>query len=642
MTPPLDIVLFSFNPYHGRTGRAHHFARLLSGDGRVFFVDPPQSRLRRRSRQAEVERIDENLIRIALPGGWPGRQRWSIHQGNQSRWLKVLGKLLDEHEWGGRGCRTCLHMTPVWERAYQELRPELTVYDAHDDWRAIAPNRPELIDRLEAAHALSADIILAGSAQITERFATLGREAHELANGCEATHFAQAASARLAADMASIPSPRVLYVGGLEPCLASQAIAGVAENLSDVSFVLVGPEVTPQRALHGLPNVHLLGERPYEELPRYFAGADVCWIPFELTDHATGRDCIKLYEYLATGLPIVTTPLPRTKQFAELVLIAEPSVAALTTACREALADQNWESRQAVAREHTWEKRVADLEALVAGRLDDSESMPTITLVTPTLNQGEFLEETIRSVLDQGYPKLEYVIVDGGSTDNTHEILERYRSELAAVISEPDDGQSDAINKGQAIGGGQIVGWLCGDDTLTPGALEVVGGHFAQHPGCQWLAGAGDFVEVDTGKRTHLTAGFDGRMAMLDYWRYGMAGHYIPQPSCFWRRDLWEAVGGVNVANHLTMDFELWLAMRRRAALHTIDQTLSVSKVHAEAKSTRLKGRQYADTRQRAFAAARVEGVWPTTLIARKLWWTVAWRVGWLWRRLSGSRELRS
>jgi len=117
-----------------------------------------------------------------------------------------------------------------------------------------------------------------------------------------------------------------------------------------------------------------------------------------------------------------------------------------------------------------------------------------------------------------------------------------------------------------------------------------------------------------------------------------MPGHYIPQPSCFWRRDLWRDVGGVNVSNHLSMDYELWLEMHRRAALHTIDDTLSVSKAHADAKSTRLKGRQYADVRRRAFRAATDAGVWPTTLIARKLWWTVAWRVGWVWRRLFGSR----
>jgi hypothetical protein len=452
--------------------------------------------------------------------------------------------------------------------------------------------------------------------------------------------------------------------------------------MPDVSFVFVGPVITSQKTLRGLPNVHILGERSYEDLPSYLVGASACWIPFELTDHALGRDCIKLYEYLATGLPVVTTPLPRAAEFAEHVLIAEPTAVALAAACREALAEEapeRTQARAAAAAEHTWRRRGEQLEQLLAEALQgpaaeaahaepakcagsaelprppkgregwpwtfeaaspsevDEAHLPTITLVTPTLNQAEYLEETLRSVLAQSYPHLEYVVMDGGSTDGTLEILDRYRPMLSACVSEGDQGQSDAINRGMALGSGEICGWLCSDDTLTPGTLQAVGEYFASHPDCQWLAGAGLFVDLESEGRGHLAAGLDGEMALLDYWRYGMPGHYVPQPSCFWRRELWDAVGGVNVANHLTMDYELWLAFHSRTTLHTIERTLSVSKLHPGAKSRRCHRQQYADMRGRAFHAARQAGVSASRLIARKLFWTAYWRMCAVKHRIFGS-----
>ena len=130
--------------------------------------------------------------------------------------------------------------------------------------------------------------------------------------------------------------------------------------MPEVAFVFVGPEVTRQRPLHGVPNIHLLGERPYAELPAYFAGADACWIPFAPTDHTMGRDCVKLYEYLATGRPIVTTPLPRAEQFGDCVVVVEATADGLAQACRQALSgrsDDSRERRLGHARQHTWQRR---------------------------------------------------------------------------------------------------------------------------------------------------------------------------------------------------------------------------------------------------------------------------------------------
>jgi glycosyltransferase involved in cell wall biosynthesis len=275
-----------------------------------------------------------------------------------------------------------------------------------------------------------------------------------------------------------------------------------------------------------------------------------------------------------------------------------------------------------------WEVDVAKAES-------PGEPLPTITLVTPSLNQGATLERTIRSVLAQGYPKLEYIIMDGGSTDETLDVIGRYEGHLTGWVSEVDDGQSDAINRGLAMGTGEVLGWLCGDDYLMPGALLDAGRRFAADPQCHWLAGAGDFVNRGSDRVDHHQSGLLDTWGLLDYWRYGMAGHYIPQPSCFWSRHLWELVGGVRESNHLAMDYELWLAFEEHAQLQTTEQVYSVSELHPGSKSVRAHGGQYAEIRRCALAAARRRGVSWGRLFWRKWSWAAAWR---LRRLLTGKK----
>jgi hypothetical protein len=192
--------------------------------------------------------------------------------------------------------------------------------------------------------------------------------------------------------------------------------------------------------------------------------------------------------------------------------------------------------------------------------------LPTISLVTPSYNQGAWLDATMRSVLDQRYPALQYVVMDGGSTDQSVATIERHAPALAHWQSRPDSGQYDAINKGFAHTDGEIMGWLNSDDLHTPWTLRTVGELFARFPEVECISSLFPlFWDTDGG----LTAceplqGFS-RRAMLAGEFLPTAGSsyaqgFIQQESTFWRRSLWERAGGaLDVTQTLAADFALWM-----------------------------------------------------------------------------------
>lgn len=212
-------------------------------------------------------------------------------------------------------------------------------------------------------------------------------------------------------------------------------------------------------------------------------------------------------------------------------------------------------------------------------------ALPTISIVTPSYNQGEFLEETIASVLAQNYPALEYMVVDGGSQDKSVEIIRRYAGSLSWWVSEKDRGHADAVNKGMARATGEVWGFLNSDDVLFEGALHFVGNHFAAHPDCLWLAGAARFFHdgpLPAGMR-HKTEIWRPRPDLTP-WDF-LEGCPIPQPSVFWRRSVWERAGPFS-SQERGLDHEYYLrllALGLRPEL--TDKVLSGFRLHADSSS---------------------------------------------------------
>lgn len=213
---------------------------------------------------------------------------------------------------------------------------------------------------------------------------------------------------------------------------------------------------------------------------------------------------------------------------------------------------------------------------------------PLISMVTCSYQQGRYLDSAIRSVLEQEYPRIEYIVMDGGSTDGSAGIIARHAHALAYWVSEPDRGQTDALVRGFARATGDIHGWLCSDDLLLPGALDAVAEFFYANPGV--MAAYGDAMWIDAeGRflRPKKEMGFNRFVFLHDH-------NYIPQPSMFWRRSLYEAVGGLDPDFDLAMDADLWERFSRRTRIEHLPRYLSCMRYYAQQKtrSRRGEGRQ--------------------------------------------------
>ena len=209
----------------------------------------------------------------------------------------------------------------------------------------------------------------------------------------------------------------------------------------------------------------------------------------------------------------------------------------------------------------------------------NSKKMPKISIVTPSYNQGQYLEETIRSVLDQNYPDLEYIIMDGGSTDDSVEIIKKYESRLAHWESKPDGGQADAINKGFNMATGDILGWLNSDDYYTSDTLQQVSELLAPDD-LKIVFGECDLFHEKSGKVKVSTVYEYAQSHKIEY------SDYIIQPSSFWTKKTWDLVGNLNEKLTYTFDWEWFIrASRAGVFLQPDNRTWSVYRYHEQHKT---------------------------------------------------------
>ena len=204
---------------------------------------------------------------------------------------------------------------------------------------------------------------------------------------------------------------------------------------------------------------------------------------------------------------------------------------------------------------------------------------PLVSIITPSFNQSLFLEQTILSVLEQDYPNVEYLIADGGSSDGSLEIIQRYADRLAWWVSEPDHGQTDAINKGFAQASGEILAWLNSDDTYLPGAISQAVDALQRHPAAGMVYGDANLIDENGG----IIGKFPARQT--DYRRLRQGYVHIPQQASFFRASLWKQVGPLDPTFYFAMDYDLWVRLAHNSQLLYLPQTWANFRLHGGGKS---------------------------------------------------------
>jgi len=213
-----------------------------------------------------------------------------------------------------------------------------------------------------------------------------------------------------------------------------------------------------------------------------------------------------------------------------------------------------------------------------------------ISIITPSFNQAKYIEETISSVLGQNYPNLEYIIIDGGSSDGSENIIKTFDKHLAYWISEKDKGQSDAINKGLKRATGDIVAWLNSDDLYLPCTLETVAKVFSDNPDVGIVYGDVENIYIDGGRKLYVNKEFE----LINF----LSHVSIHQPSVFWRRKAHDSVGYLDESLHYLMDYDLWMHLFLNYKSMKINQILSRFRIHNDSKTYKNPPELYLEYRK--------------------------------------------
>jgi len=204
---------------------------------------------------------------------------------------------------------------------------------------------------------------------------------------------------------------------------------------------------------------------------------------------------------------------------------------------------------------------------------------PLVSIITPSFNQARYIEETVQSVISQDHPRIEYMIVDGGSTDGTAEIIKKNEQVLAWWVSEKDKGQTDAINKGFRRANGEILAWINSDDTYEPGAVSAAVKYLQEHPEVGMVYGDCNFIN-ESGS---VIGKFNSAQTNYRLLRQGYV--HIPQQTMFFRADLWEQVGPLDPSFYFAMDYDLWTRIAARTEIKYIPQTWANFRLHTSGKT---------------------------------------------------------
>ena len=368
---------------------------------------------------------------------------------------------------------------------------------------------------------------------------------------------------------------------------------------ANTGLVLTGSPDGLEESIKGfedLPVVHL-GFLPHRQVAALFANATAL-VYFSLFE-GFGMPLLEAFHH---GTPVLcsnTTSLPEVG--GDAVLSCDPTdIPTMANLMRRITTEDGLRESLSVKAKlrvaaYDWAKPAHSLRAALQrvsqNPVEHKQRRPLVSIVMPTRNHAQFIRESIDSVLGQSYDNVELLVMDGASTDETVEILKSYGDRIR-WISEPDEGQADAINKGMKLLNGEILAYLNSDDILLPGALETAVRFFNDHPECDMVYGNADYIDAD--------GAVIGKYNTADY-SLGRLMHdcCVCQPAAFWRRRIAERIGPFDVSMQTAMDYEYWLRMATSGAIirHT-PKKLAQSRLHEDAKTLAMRGIIYREVFQ--------------------------------------------
>ena len=207
------------------------------------------------------------------------------------------------------------------------------------------------------------------------------------------------------------------------------------------------------------------------------------------------------------------------------------------------------------------------------------DKKPLVSIVTPSFNQAQFIEDTIRSVLSQNYPLIEYIVIDGGSTDGSVELIRKYADRLAFWQSQKDLGQTDAINQGFNRANGEILAWINSDDTYMPNAIEDAVTYLMENPEVGMVYGDANFID----EKNTIIGKFPAAQTNLKKLHRGFV--HIPQQASFFRKTLWKQVGPLDPSFYFAMDYDLWVRLAKVAPIIYLPRAWANFRLHSDAKT---------------------------------------------------------
>ncbi len=459
---------------------------------------------------------------------------------------------------------------PFWRQAALGLRDTFgarVIYDCMDDWQHWTAEPSIGVSNLveEAQLVRESDLLMVSSQEFLERFAALELKPLLIRNACDFDFFAFVAASW---DGGGIPKPIVGYYGAIADWFDLELLEAVAQSRPNYQFVLIGQVHNVNlSSLKRLPNIHLLGEKHYRELPHFLAAFDVALIPFRLSNLTRGVDPVKLYEYFSQGKPVVATPLPELNRVTHLLSIAR-TPEDFTVKIDEALLDQDPLVRQKridFALENTWKARVADIDRAVQDRFR------RVSILIVTYNSGEFLLPCLKSIAkNTSWPNYEVLIVDNHSTDGSDRIAEEFAvsdSRFHLYRQPTNLGFAGANNLAATYATGEYLVFLNADTIVTAGWL----GRLIRHVTASPLIGAVVAVTNFSGNETKVNfdyldqAGMEHFASKLASERHGEAIEISMAPlyCVLVPRSIWKEIGELDVLFEVGMfeddDFSLRL-----------------------------------------------------------------------------------